>query len=309
MKHACVKNLGHIAAIETVEVCIVKRHRNFDCAVAAEVEEYHAVVVVHCADGFAVLDNNECRQILVDNAGVFRTVSLDCVRCGCKSPALSVNVGVEALFDHIPVCEISVHGDDHSAAAACDACVKVVVVELFESRFEHINVNECACCGNISAVKQNVDAHVFDSACLCALHESDKVTDVAVHVAVREQSDEMHRRAVIYAIVLEFLPCGRIENIAAFDCFFNEFCALRIDLSATECVVSHFAVAHIVVAGKTDCRAVRLDIGVGAFFEKCVERRSVCQSDCVAKSRLGLSYAVHNDQNKFFHIILPFEKI
>ena len=133
------------------------------------------------------------------------------------------------------------------------------------------------------------------AAFLCALDKSDKVTDVAVHVAVREQADEVHRGRVSNAVVFELFPCGRIENIAAFDCFFNEFCALRIDLTATERVVTDFTVAHIVVAGKTDRRAVRLDVGVGAFFEKSVKRRSVCQSYGIAESRLGLANAVHND--------------
>ena len=67
-------------------------------------------------------------------------------------------------------------------------------------------------------------------------------------------------------------------------------------------------IAHIVVAGKTDRRAVRLDVGVGAFFEKSVKRRSVCQSYGIAESRLGLANAVHNDQNKFFHIIFLLKK-
>ena len=132
------------------------------------------------------------------------------------------------------------------------------------------------------------------------------MSDVAVYVAVRKQSDKVHCAAVFHAVVFELLPCGRIENVAAFDCFFNKLCALRIDLTATECVVSHFAVAHIVVAGKSHRRAVCLDIGVGALFQKCVESGCVCKSYGIAKPGFRLAYTVHYNQNKFFHIVVLF---
>lgn len=61
LEHACIKHFGHIASVEAREVRIVKRHRDFDCTVAAEVEQNHAVTIMHCADGLSVL--------LMTNAG------------------------------------------------------------------------------------------------------------------------------------------------------------------------------------------------------------------------------------------------
>ena len=60
LQHTGIHHLWHIAAVESRKFLIVKSHRNFDCAVAAEVEQNHAVVVVHRADGFSVFDDDEC---------------------------------------------------------------------------------------------------------------------------------------------------------------------------------------------------------------------------------------------------------
>ena len=173
MKHTCIKHFGHIASVEVVEVRIVERHRDFDGSVSAEVEQNHAVAVVHCADGLTVFFDDESGQILVDNAGIFVAVSFDGFGCARKSSALPVNVGVEACFNHIPVCEISVHRDDHTTAAACYAGVEIIVVQFRHSVFEHIDVSECARCRNVSAVKQNMNEHFLYAVAFCALNQGD----------------------------------------------------------------------------------------------------------------------------------------
>ena len=135
------------------------------------------------------------------------------------------------------------------------------------------------------------------------------MSDIAVYVAVREQADEVHCACVCNAVVFKFLPRGGIENIAAFDGFLNEFCALRINLTTTKCVVSDFAVAHIVVTGKTYRRAVRLDIGVRALFQEHIQSRRICKRNSVTESRFRLSDAVHNNQNEFLHILFVVSEI
>ena len=106
----------------------------FECAgdlkrtVAPEVEEYDAVAVVYRADGLAVLCDYKGRKILIDFPG-FCAVRLYCVGCGVEKASFAAYMRVPAFFNHLPVGFVSVHGDDHSAAAGSDTCVKAGIVQ------------------------------------------------------------------------------------------------------------------------------------------------------------------------------------
>ena len=191
---------------------------------------------MHRADGFSVFDDDERGQILVDDTGGFGAERFDCGGCRFESATFAVNVGVKAAFDHIPVCEISVHRNRHTSAARRDFCRETIVVQFRHRVFKHIDVLKRARCGNVAPVKQDVYENFFDAVPFRALDKRDKVVYVAVYVAVGQKPQKMHCAAVCHAVVFEFLPRGRIENFAAFDGFFHKFCALRIDLSATECL-------------------------------------------------------------------------
>ena len=70
LQHAGVGHVGTRTAVEVVEVVILERARDLDGAVAAEVEEDHAVAVADRSDRLAVVGDHERRQILVDGAGM-----------------------------------------------------------------------------------------------------------------------------------------------------------------------------------------------------------------------------------------------
>ena len=123
---------------------------------------------------------------------------------------------------------------------------------------------------------------------------------IAVNVTVRQKTDKMHRSVICDAVVFKFAPGGRMENIAAFDGFFNEFRALRINLTASQRVMSYLAVAHIVVGRKSHRRTVRFYVSVRASGKQFVESGGVGFRDGVSETRRRFAHAVHNNQNNLF---------
>ena len=72
LQHAGKLHAGVVAAVELVKVLAVEGQGDLLGAVAAEVEEDHAVAVGDGAHRLAVLRDDEGRQILVDAAGLGR---------------------------------------------------------------------------------------------------------------------------------------------------------------------------------------------------------------------------------------------
>ena len=72
-----------------------------------------------------------------------------------------------------------------------------------------------------------------------------------------------------------------------------------------ERVVTDFGIAHVVVGGKTDGGAVRLEPRHGARRHELVEIRGVCLLDCVAAAAVAAADTVHDDQyNGFLHLYI-----
>jgi hypothetical protein len=88
----------------------------------------------------------------------------------------------------------------------------------------------------------------------------------------------MKRGILGNAVAREFLPGVALIDFARFYGFVYKFRALRINLTAAKRVVTYFAVAHIVIRGKTHGVAVRFEAGVGALFEKSVKRGGIRES-------------------------------
>ncbi len=130
LKHTGVNNIWLFASVKESKIVVVKRHAQFKCAVAAEVEKNNAVAVNNFAYRLAVFGNNERRKVLVDNAAFFCAICFYSLFCRIKLSAFAQNVGFPAALYHIPVCLVSVHSDFHSAAARRDFAAEGAVVKL-----------------------------------------------------------------------------------------------------------------------------------------------------------------------------------
>ncbi len=94
-----------------------------------------------------------------------------------------------------------------------------------------------------------------------------QMVDVRMHIAVRKQSDEMKGGFVINNVGNHFFPgCGLIQT-PVFNALVDQFCALGINLAASQRIVTHFTVAHIIIGWQTDCGSMGFDLGVGIIRE------------------------------------------
>ena len=125
--------------------------------------------------------------------------------------------------------------------------------------------------------------------------------DVGVDIAVGQQAQKMHGLAG-NGVGHQLLPGGGCVQRAVFDGLAHQLGALRIDLTAAQCVVTHLTVAHVVVTGQTHGGAVCLQPGMGAGFQQVIQRGSLCHGHGIAAAAVALADTVHNHQNNgFFH--------
>ena len=215
--------------------------------------------------------------------------------CGCKLSAFTQNVGLPAEVNHSPVGFVSVHGDLHSAAAGRDLDIAVFVGEIGDECFEGIDVFKRGGFAYVTAVEEDVNADILDAFSLCLLQHSLEVVDMAVHVAVGEQTDEVEGGVIGLHAADEGLPGFGCEHLAGFNGGRNQLCALSEHLTGAESVVAYFGVAHVIIRGKTDSGAVSLQGYHGIFLHDAVQIGSPREAYCVCFGSGSKTNAVHND--------------
>ena len=125
-QHSGIQHLRGAHPVEFVKFTAhVEALGDFNGPVAPEVEENHAVAVLHGAHRLAVLSNDEGGQILVDHMKLL-PVGFNRFFCRSKLPSFTQYMGVPALFHHAPVGFVPIHGDLHSASAGGNADVKII---------------------------------------------------------------------------------------------------------------------------------------------------------------------------------------
>ena len=259
LHHAGESDVGSANAVEFVEIVVVEGARNFKGAVASEVEEDDAVAVVDDAGGFSIAHDDERRKILVADALLFFSESIDGVRGAGEGASLSEDVGFPAAFDDDPIGFVAIHRRHHTTAARGDAIVAIGFgIDSGEGIFEFVDVNEGGRRADVATVEKGVDAEGFDAVTVGAFDHGDEVIDVRVDVAVAEQSDEVERLFAFDDWLDEPFPSFAVEETAGMDGFFDESRALGKDSACAEGVVSDFAIAHIGIARHADVGTVRV---------------------------------------------------
>ena len=178
LKHARIGNIGLCSSVKFIKIVIIKSHAELKRSVATEIKENYAVAVFDSAHRLAVFGNNKGRQILIDNSRYLGTVGFNGFLCRSKLPALALDMGFPAELNHIPIRLIAVHGDFHSATARSNSCIKRAVRKLGKLSFKLLNIDKSGGCGNISAVKQNVNSCGLYAAFLCLFEHCKKMRNV-----------------------------------------------------------------------------------------------------------------------------------
>ena len=202
-----------------------------------------------------------------------------------------------SLFDHFPVCFVSIHRDLHSAAAGSDHNIEIVIAKSFDKIFKRIYIIESGSLSDIASVEKYMDSNAANAVVFGAFNHCAKVIYMGMHVSVGEKSEEMECSVRRLYIFNKLFPALAFKHFAAFDRFRNELCALCEDLTGAERIVSNLGISHIVVAHKTDRRSVRLQKRRGIFFHKHIERRCVCIFYSISGTVGSYSHAIHYDRN------------
>ena len=125
--HAGVSDVGASDSVEFIEGVVVESARDFDGAVASEVEEDDAIAVFDGAGGFAISDDDEGWEVLIADAVFFFTERFDGFGGAGEVARLPEDMGFPTAFDDAPIGFVAVHRRDHAAAARGDAIVAVGV--------------------------------------------------------------------------------------------------------------------------------------------------------------------------------------
>ena len=297
-----LEHTGVIYVRNTNTVELVKISTAFKCncqllgTVATEVVKDNTVAVFDRADRSAVFSDNECREILVDNVRDLGTECLDGFFCSCELSALTENVSLPACFDHTPVCAVTVHGDDHTSAAAGDPVIVCCVGKLGKLRLELVNILQRRCFTDITSVQENVDTYFFYALFLSFVEHSEKMVDMRVNVTIGKKSDEVHRAALL-CVSNERLPYFALIHALACERLGNQFSALAVYLAGSDCIVAYLGVTHVTVRRKTYCRTVCLKFLHRIILHAVVQDRLFCACDSITCLDFFDSHAIHNDQD------------
>jgi len=123
------------------------------------------------------------------------------------------------------------------------------------------------------------------------------VLDVAVHVPVGEQADQVKGLAALAHTLDEFLPYATrlaLEERPALDCPLYELRTLGKNSPGTQRVVTHLAVAHVSLARHADRGAVGPEAGGGSVRGEPVQVGRVGKPDRVRLVVPANAHAVHH---------------
>ena len=301
LEHTGKVHAGIVAPVKVGKVLAVKCQGDLLGAVAAEVEEHHAVAVGNFGHGLAILGDDKRRQILID-AVFLRAVGFNGSLGVGELTADALNMGAPAGFHHGPVGLIAIHSDLHAAAAGSDLILVGLVGELTEHILQLLHILQRRGGRHVAAIEENMAVGALDAVFLSMAKQSEEVMDVGMDIAVGEQTQEMHGLVIFHAVFGEILPSGRAEQRTILNALPHQLGALGVDLAAAKGVVANLRVAHVLIGGKPHSGTVGFEPGVGAGGKKLVEVGSLGNCHSVAAAAVALANAVHDDQyNRFFH--------
>ena len=299
LQHAGKGDLRCAQAVKAGEVSLDKGAGDFNGAVTAKVVEHHRVTVLNGANRLAKFSNHKLWQVLVNGPRVAGAQAVNSGSGVGKLRPVAQHMGFPALFNHRPIRVVTVHGDVLAAPAGSDASVKTVAAEFAQKSLEWHHIVQRAGLGHVAPVKQGVDAHFFHPLKLGTHHHGFEVVNVAVHIAVRKQANEVDHAPACFGASHDLLPGLALPDRAVGDRVGDQRRTLAVDLPGTDGVVANLGVAHVVVRGHAHGRAMGAQADVGALGHQSVQRGFAGGGNGAANIKLGNAIAVHDDDNNW----------
>jgi hypothetical protein len=247
--------------------------------------------------GFPSLGDDEGRQILVDRPRKPRAQHLDRGRSAVVLVPFAEDVRVPAFLDHIPVGFVAIHGDVHPATTRGNPGVKTAAADFGQEGLERQHIIESTGLGDVPPIDQDVNPHRRHAFFPGAQDHCPQVIDVAMDIAVGEETDEVDHAAPALGAGNDLLPGGTLPDRARGDGAGDQGCALTVNLTGADRIVTDLGVAHVLVGRHADGNAMGAQGDVRVVGEKPVKGRLSGSSDGAPDIGLGDAVAVHDDRD------------
>ncbi len=228
LQHACIVYLRLLDLIECIEalVHVVKGLRNLNSTVTSEVKQNDRIAIINRTNRIAILVSyHKARQILISIAA-FLAVCLNSLTGRRELSAITHHMDVPAFLNHAPVSFITVHRNDHTAAAGGNRTMIIVIIQRLDDIFQLIDILQSTCLRYITAIQKGMHAYLLQSFLLGFLQHGNQMIDIRMHIAVRQQTDEMQLAIMFLGILHSILPCLRLIDLAGFNRLIDKLCTL-----------------------------------------------------------------------------------
>ena len=116
-----------------------------------------------------------------------------------------------------------------------------------------------------------------------------------MNISVGKKPDKMECRMIFYTISDQFIPGFGMKNGSVLNALIDEFGSLSVNLTAAECVMTHFAVPHIFIRWKSHRCAVSFDLSIRTMAAQPIQCGGICFFYGVTYITFSDTDAIHND--------------
>ena len=282
-------------SLKARKVFVYKASRNLSCSVGTVVEEYNAVALADCYNGFSALGNYGRQHKFVGYALVVAVLhSLDGV---ALEYAFAVNERSVSLGNSVPYI-ISVHSVKSTAYSS-----DFTVGKLFHIVGKLLNKALTAYGRYVSSVHKAMYVYLLYSLLFSHFYKSEKMLDMRVYATVGYKTHYVEILAVLLCLLHSVYKRGIREEITVFDSLAYLGQILKNNSARTDIEVAYLAVAHLSF-GQTYCKTARIELSRRIFLENFEDFGRSLGGYGVVLAELVDAVSVHYYQTCKFHIDL-----
>ena len=206
-------------------------------------------------------------------------------------------MGPPAALDHGPIGIVTVHGDVLATATGSNAGIETGVIEPGQEFLEGQHVIQGTGFRHIAPVEQGMDAYRPDAFGLGPRDHGLEMVDVAVHVAIGKQTDEMHHAAPCLGPGDNFLPRLPRPDTPGGNRIGHQRRALRVHLSGPQRVVPNLGITHVIIGRHANRRPMRPQTDVRRTGEQRIQVGLAGGGNGAGGLIFRQPVTVHDDQN------------
>ena len=271
-------SLHSLTAIKACKLIITENAGHLSCPVGTEIVENNRISVFDGCYRGTVFHHYHRHNKLISFAVIIGSLN-SCNSALCLNALALCQCLIGNLLT-IPVL-ISIH----CIVAACYSCY------LTNAQLSHLGLQSCyiifsRCWRSITAIQEAVYIDLAQAIALCQLQQTINMSNMAVNAAVRNQSEHMQSRIVLFAVFYCCHKCLVFKKITILNGFGNTGQLLINNTSCTHVQVSYLRVSHLSFR-KTNCHSAGL-----SFYERTLTHQLIHHWGFSFTDSIGLALVV-----------------